>query len=247
VIDPASSDAVTVRLDGPPAPWVELLVRSLSLSIPLRVEVADGEPGAASFAVGSPGAARTVSVAVPEGTVTVTSPQTGEVSTLPYALPDALFADVPPPHGRRVLIAGGGAERRVRMSLRVIEELRRRRIQFTSLWFGELPGEMSRNAAPDEVFQELRAGELLRLIGSAGLLLECSDGGDPPTILARAAAAAPRSIVAHRGAGLPAWRVVDEWSSDAFAEAVAEALAAGAEPEAVNDRAFRAIVKAVAR
>jgi hypothetical protein len=148
----------------------------------------------------------------------------GEPTAVPWVIAGELF---PPSESRdreipRILFEGGGDERRIRMTLRTIEELRRRQFGFTAVAVGSLEPPMLAVAAPDEVHEDLSAGEYLALVSSGTAVLECTDAYGAPSPLSAAARAAGLPLVIHADhAELAASsRVAGMWSAEAFADAI---------------------------
>lgn len=120
----------------------------------------------------------------------------------------------------RVLFLGAPEfNRRLRMTARVITELRRRGWPFTAVAQGPLPEEMLRMAAPDEWHESVTDAELRRLMANSVVLLESADQKTEVSAQSGLAATIGLPVVTHRDSEAGAHRV-DEWSADAFADAV---------------------------
>lgn len=114
-------------------------------------------------------------------------------------------------------LAGG---RRVRMCTKVIAELRRRRRHFLAICYGPVGEEAMRLAPPDELHEDLTAPELLRLFQTSSAILEPVDRDDLRSPAGALGLALGIPTICHRDAALPGCVSVDEWSADAFADAI---------------------------
>lgn len=145
------------------------------------------------------------------------------LSPITFSFPAKPSLDVP-----RVLLRGDTTlSRRLRMSSKVIVELRRRGWPFELAAYGDVPDELMRASPPDEIHHAVSVIELTRLVGTVSAILETADrelelspafaiGSSLglPTFLHRDAAPAVAG---------PACLMVEEWSGDAFADAVTSA------------------------
>src|SRR5687767_219668 len=118
----------------------------------------------------------------------------------------------------RVLFLGAAEfNRRLRMTARVITELRRRGWAFTAVAQGRLPEEMLRMAPPDEWYESVTDAELRRLMATSAVLLESVDQKNEVSGESTLAATIGLPVVTHRDSDSGAHRV-SEWSTDAFAD-----------------------------
>lgn len=163
-----------------------------------------------------------------EGEEPVLESSEGKATPLPWVVARELF---PPSAPRirevaRILFEGEGDERRLRMALRTIEELRRRRFPFTAIVVGRITTAMASIASPDEVHEGLSAGEYLALVSSGTAVLECTDAYGEPSVLSVAARAAGLPLVTHADRAEPAVAegsgVAGMWSAEAFADALVQ-------------------------
>jgi hypothetical protein len=152
----------------------------------------------------------------------------GNAPALPWVVARELF---PSPESRmgeipRILFEGEGDERRLRMTLKTIEELRRRRFPFTAISVGRIAPSMAAVAPPDEVHEELSAGEYLALVSSGTAVVECTDAYGEPSALSVVARAAGLPLVTHADRAEPAGAegsgVAGMWSAEAFADALVQ-------------------------
>jgi len=149
-----------------------------------------------------------------------------ETREIPFAVsPDTfVFPAKPPLDVPRLFLRGdGGASRRLRMSSKVIAELRRRHWPFELVVLGEIPDEMTRAALPDEIHPLVSAIELARLFSSVSAVLETADRREElsPAFAVGTSLGVPTFV--HRDAvpaGNTSCLTVEEWSADAFADAL---------------------------
>lgn len=123
----------------------------------------------------------------------------------------------------RVLFHGEASSgRRARMTTKVIAEMRRRRYSFRAISYRRLADDLTRGTSPDELHESLLPPEFAELICSATCILEASDQAEMLSSAFAVGWGLGIPTVCHRDvAMLSPWCVaVDEWSADAFAEAV---------------------------
>lgn len=159
----------------------------------------------------------------------------GPAMDLELAGPEGLSLAIPLPLpplasstgcAQRLLLIGGGANRRTRMVMKLFEALRLHPALEAVVW-KDVPDEVLRQRAAAEVHPDLRAAELARLLGSAAVLVEVSDEPAPEALLLAAfgrASGIPtvihEALPCERGDG---FTPVAEWSGEAFADAAAAA------------------------
>ena len=122
----------------------------------------------------------------------------------------------------RVLFYGETSPgRRSRMTTKVIVEMRRRRFSFSAIAYGAAE-EGVRGMTPDELHELLGPSEFAALFTSANCVLEASDQIDALSGAFVVAADLGIPTVCHRDVSAlsPSSIQVDEWSADAFAEAI---------------------------
>jgi hypothetical protein len=133
-----------------------------------------------------------------------------------FGCPGSLSSERP----RLLFWADDPAGRRTRMTVKVIAELRRRGRSVTAVSFGSISDELIRIAAPDEVHEDLDAAEFSSMFCCSTAILETCDHPEmcsPALTIARCIGI---PAISHREAGLHADVNVDEWSADAFADAI---------------------------
>lgn len=133
----------------------------------------------------------------------------------------------------RILVYGDeGGERRLRMTVRTLEELRARRISFVAIVVGRAPKPLA--AMPGEMHEQLTASEWMRLIQGASCVLETTDAQERPTPAVAAAIAAGRPVVVFRTSAdvgiSQAVRLAEAWSADAFVDAIRATVDERVEP-----------------
>lgn len=169
--------------------------------------------------------------------------------SLPFTVDPRRF---PVRTGRRTrelarILFRGGSGRRVRMTMSVLHELRRRRWPFTALCHH--PVDPLAHEEPDELFEGLLAAEWASLLTSSGLVLETSDEHEAPSFEARAALRIGLPLVMHSSTRLDRRQgslVAGEWSADAFADLLMQPTSLEAvEPPAsdTSEATFRSLME----
>lgn len=123
----------------------------------------------------------------------------------------------------RLLFHGEASSgRRVRMTTKVIAEMRRRRFSFRAVWYGPFADDLIRGVSPDELHESLLPPEFAELFSSATCILEASDQIEMLSSAFAIGWGLGIPTVCHRDVAMlsPSCIPVDEWSADAFAEAV---------------------------
>lgn len=156
---------------------------------------------------------------------------------------DRIESDVP----RLLVPVGAPNGRRERMTIRTVEELRRRGWRHLLVAVGAGQPEFVLALEPDELYEEPTAGELAALLMSSSALLDASDESAQPTVLGRLARCLGTCVVVHASSPLahpfaPEVRAAQEWSADAFCD-VLTSRPAGAEPELPWNMEFDAIAE----
>jgi hypothetical protein len=156
---------------------------------------------------------------------------------------DRIESDVP----RLLVPLGSPNNRRERMTIRVVEELRRREWRHLLVAAGAGQPDFARALAPDELYEEPTAGELAALLMSSSALLDASDESAQPTVLGRLARCLGTCVVVHASSPLahpfaPEVRLAQEWSPDAFCD-VLMSRPSGGEPELPWNMEFDAIAE----
>ncbi|MGA7615625.1 MAG: hypothetical protein WBX15_10655, partial [Thermoanaerobaculia bacterium] len=122
------------------------------------------------------------------------------------------------------LVAGGMAvTRRLRMTAKVLDELRRRKFAFDLVVFGDLPEALRGSAGRREILPELDASELANAITSSSLILETVDADEAPSPLAFVARDVGVALAIHQShplATVASAIGVTEWSADGFVDAI---------------------------
>ncbi|MGK2856256.1 MAG: hypothetical protein ACSLFQ_03515 [Thermoanaerobaculia bacterium] len=160
---------------------------------------------------------------------------------------DRLDSDRP-----RILVPlSPGDARRERMTLRALEELRRRAWPHLLVAVGAAPADLLRSLAPDEWYAEPTACELGALLMSSSAVLDLSDESVPPSIVARLARCLGTRVVLHESSSLarpfsPEVRAAQEWSPDAFCDLITS-LPVGADQELPWGMEFEAIAEDLGR
>lgn len=123
----------------------------------------------------------------------------------------------------RILVAGSSElDRRLRMTSKVIHELRKRQIEHSFIVAGPAPDAFLRDSNPDQYFPELLPDETARLILSCSLCLE-TGRDEPVTPLAALCETAGMPVLVHASALMPISShrfIVNEYSADAFVDAI---------------------------
>lgn len=140
-----------------------------------------------------------------------------------------------------------GDARRERMTLRAIEELRRRGWPHLLIAVGDAGPELLRALAPDEWYAEPTACELAALLMSSSAVLDLSDESVPPSVVARLARCIGTRVVLHASSSLarpfsPEVRAAQEWSPDAFCDLITS-LPGGADQDLPWGMEFEAIAE----
>ena len=157
----------------------------------------------------------------PAADLALTGPH-GRSSPLPLPIPPL------PPCGHfadRLFIIGGGANRRMRMLMKLFDALRAHPGIEAVVW-RELPEDVLRQRLVAEVHPDLRSEELARLLGSAAALVEVSDEPTPEALLLAAlgrASGIPTVVHEALAGGRNDLVAVGEWSGEAFADAAVAA------------------------
>lgn len=222
--------SVEIVLPSDPDAAVALFARALreSFSGTREVSVRSDDAAAADrFLIAHEHAAFTV--VLDPGSLSMRVEKRGAIlGSVAYAL--AGHIAVPRSPRLRVLFAGGSSnDRRLRMTAKAIGEARQRNVPSEVVATGTLPAEWNRAVLPDHQFAELTPDEVLRLVRSSSCLLECGDDSEMPTALALIAAAVGTPVIVHRASVLATQRseavvAVEEWSADAFVEALTRPL-----------------------
>ncbi|HVT43049.1 MAG TPA: hypothetical protein VMT00_01545 [Thermoanaerobaculia bacterium] len=220
--------------EGPLAPEIAALVRSVRVAAgatPLSVAdpvidtsaILASETRTSRVRLGGERIA-TISVALHEPEPVRLIVDSDDTGRFPFELsdPDAT-RKAPPIERMRIAFSGGTGDRRLRMTMKTIAELKRRAIPVETICVGEAG--IAAIAAGYE-FPELRAGELTSLLLTSTLFLEPILEGEGETGLAHLAAALGVPLVTHASASPcllahPPAIAVEEWSGDAFADAIA--------------------------
>lgn len=151
----------------------------------------------------------------------------GQFSDAPIEVPFAVTAETFGCSGpwrsetpRLLFWAGDSTGRRTRMTVKVLAELRRRGLGFVAVSFGSLGEDLIRIAAPHEVHEDLDPDDFRGIFCSSSAILETCDqpGMCSPALTIARCIGIP--AITHREASVPADVTVDEWSADAFADAV---------------------------
>lgn len=205
-----------------PSAAIDLFARAVAHSIDATVSSSDAE-SPDRFLMTLAGATLNLSLDLRGLSVRVEKRGT-VLGEIPYSLGESA---APRAQRLRVLFAGGAAsDRRLRMTSKVIAEARARGIGCELIVVGPVPPDWSRAVAPEQQFGDLTAQETFNLVRAARCVLECGDGPETPTELALIATAAGVPVVVHRSSAIAALRpdcvvAVDEWSADAFVDAIA--------------------------
>ena len=121
----------------------------------------------------------------------------------------------------RILFAGAETfNRRLKMTARAIVEIRRRRRPVLLMAAGALPPEMVRIASPDHYFPQLDSAELQSLLFTSDMVADCVDADGHRTALGWLAESAGVPVIVHRDAPGQAVIRVEDWSADAFCDAM---------------------------
>jgi len=124
----------------------------------------------------------------------------------------------------RILVAGSRQnDRRMRMTVKIGQEIRRRRLQLRLIVAGSLPDELDRVSFADEYFPLLTSVETARLILTCSLFLDTVPADESRTAFSVICQAAGMPILAHATSpveGRTDLLSVREWSADAFIEAI---------------------------
>ncbi|HVR42638.1 MAG TPA: hypothetical protein VMS56_04265 [Thermoanaerobaculia bacterium] len=146
---------------------------------------------------------------------------------------------------RRVLVAGTGTPGRLlRMIGRTAAALRARRAGVTIAFWGEIPEELHRDHLLGEVHPDPDADELARLLATAGCILDPADEPEERNVIASLGPAAGIPTVVF-GRGGPGMLAVGEWSGEALAEGVLEALGRPRGKARGGEEAAELVAKAV--
>jgi hypothetical protein len=207
-----------------PGPWKVSAIGFEELRLPSGVELrSSGTAGDGAVLLLD---AREWTLRLEGGRPRLASPE-GKSTAVPWVIAGELFSpsewrdrEIP-----RILFEGGGDERRLKMALRTVEELRRRHYRFTAVAVGRVEPSMISVAAPDEVHEDLSAAEYLALVSSGTAVLECTDAYGAPSPLSVAARAAGLPLVIHTDhadLAAAAFRAAGMWSAEAFADAITQ-------------------------
>jgi hypothetical protein len=207
-----------------PGPWKVSAIGFEELRLPSGVELrSSGTAGDGAVLLLE---AREWTLRLQAGRPRLESPE-GKTTAVPWMIAEELFSPFES-RGReipRILFEGAGDERRLKMALRTVEELRRRQYGVTAVAVGRVEPSMLSVAAPDEVHEDLSAAEYLALVSSGTAILECTDayGASSPLSVAARAAGLPLVIHAdHSDLAAAASRVAGMWSAEAFADAITQ-------------------------
>ena len=165
--------------------------------------------------------ARSFSITLSEDAFMAVEIDDAPAVALPLAIPRQQFRDRDEGGILRILFAGAGTfDRRLKMTARAIVEIRRRRRPVVLLAAGELPSEIIRLAPPDHYFSQLDGEELQSLLFSCDAVADCVDADGCRTPLGWLAESAGIPVIAHRDARGDAAIRVEDWSADAFCDAM---------------------------
>ncbi|HUO83918.1 MAG TPA: hypothetical protein VM534_02290 [Thermoanaerobaculia bacterium] len=137
----------------------------------------------------------------------------------------------------RVLFRGGSG-RRLRMSLKVVAELRSRSWPFLAICHGEPDAESLSIAEPDEVHPRLSAAEWAAVLLSSAAILETSDQFETPSLEGIAGRDLGLPTIAHEASPIiregEGFLVTSRWAPDAFADLLMSGALVVREPSDVH-------------